>query len=252
MKNKIFDYIHSLGIEKCGVSSYEDKSAIVCLFPYYCGNDVGNISLYARGLDYHLVIKERLSPAADFIKKLCPGTDCTIFADIGPEVDRKLAFNAGLGFYGKSGMLINDDYGSYFFIGYILTNLYLKPDSPLDKTCMGCNLCIKSCPGNALGEKFRIENCASHISQKKGDLTENEIAILRKSGLIFGCDICQKVCPHNKISATALKEFREDLICSLSLQDLAGLSNREFLKKYKDRAFSWRGKSVLDRNLRLV
>ena len=162
MKNKITQYIHSLGIEKCGISSYEDKSAIVCLFPYYCGDEGGNISLYARGLDYHLVINEKLSPAVNFIKQLCPGTDCSVFADIGPEVDRKLAFNAGLGFYGKNGMLINDDYGSYFFIGYILTDLYLEPDSPLDKTCMGCNLCIKSCPGNALGEKFSIENVSSN------------------------------------------------------------------------------------------
>lgn len=251
MKNKILNFIHSLGIEKCGVASYEGKSAIVCLFPYYCGENEGNLSLYARGFDYHSVIKKRLSPVCDYIKLLSPDTGCEIFADIGPEIDRILAYKAGLGFYGKNKMLINDDYGSYFFIGYILCSLKLEPGSPLDKTCIGCNLCIENCPGQALGENFDLNKCASHISQKKGDLTESEIAILRKSGLVFGCDICQRVCPHNKITPKPMQEFSEDLIDSISLGDIEHLSNREFLNKYKNRAFSWRGKSVLVRNIKI-
>lgn len=252
MKNKIFNFIHSLGIEKCGTARYGEKSAIVCLFPYFCGDSEGNLSLYARGLDYHLVIKEKLSPVCDFIRTIAPDVECQIFADIGPEVDRQLAYEAGLGFYGKNQMLINDDFGSYFFIGYILCDLALAADTPLQKTCMGCNLCIENCPGGALGESFDINKCASHISQKKGDLTENEIAILKKSGLVFGCDMCQRVCSHNNITLKPLKEFTKDLIDSISLSDLDGLSNREFGKKYKNRAFSWRGKGVLERNIKFI
>ncbi len=252
MKNKIFNFIHSLGIEKCGIARYGEKSAIVCLFPYYCGESDGNLSLYARGLDYHLVIKEKLSPVCDFIRTLASDTECEIFADIGPEVDRRLAYEAGLGFYGKNKMLINDDFGSYFFIGYILCDLDLAPDTPLQKACMGCNRCIENCPGGALGEEFDINKCASHISQKKGDLTESEIAILKKSGLVFGCDTCQRVCPHNNITPKPLKEFTEDLIDSISLSELESLSNRGFMKKYKNRAFSWRGKGVLERNIGLM
>ena len=252
MKNQILNFIHSLGIEKCGIAHYRDKSAIVCLFPYYTGNREGNLSLYARGTDYHQVIKEKLFPVCDFIRELSPDTDCEIFADIGPEIDRRLAYEAGLGFYGKNQMLINDDFGSYFFIGYILCDLVLEPDSPLDKTCIGCNRCTKCCPGCALGENLDINKCASHISQKKGDLTENEVAILKKSTLIFGCDTCQMVCPHNKIAPKPMKEFTKDLIDTISLSDLEGISNREFMKKYKNRAFSWRGKSVLERNLKLI
>jgi len=252
MKNKIFEYIHSLGIEKCGVAHYNGKCAIVCLFPYFVGYEEGNLSLYARSFDYHKIIKEKLSPVCSFIQSLSSDTWCEVYADIGPEIDRHLAYNAGLGFYGRNGMLINDDFGSWFFIGYILCDLVLEPNTPLNKTCIGCNKCIESCPGGALGERFQLENCASHISQKKGDLTESEIAILKKSGLIFGCDMCQRVCPHNNITPKPMREFTEDLIHSLHKEDIESLSSREFKEAYGDRAFSWRGKRVLERNLRIL
>ena len=252
MKQKILDFIKESGIEKCGVAEYDGKSAIVCLFPYYIGREKGNLSLYARSLDYHKVIKDRLSPVCDFIRQSFPDALCEIFADIGPSIDRHLAYNAGLGFYGKNGMLINDAYGSWFFIGYILTNLPLEADSPTTKSCLGCGKCFASCPGGALGESFCLEKCASHISQKKGELSDEEIEILRKSGLIFGCDTCQSVCPHNDIEPCAFDEFKKDLIHSLEKSDLDTLSGREFMKKHKDRAFSWRGKGVLERNLTIL
>ncbi|MBE7054670.1 MAG: DUF1730 domain-containing protein [Ruminococcaceae bacterium] len=251
MKEKIFEFIHSLGIEKCGVSYYDGKSAIVCLFPYFTGFEDGNLSLYARSYDYHKVINEKLSAVCDFIRTLAPDCCCDVFADIGPEVDRHLAYEAGLGFYGKNHMLINDDFGSWFFIGYILCDLNLTPDTPIQKKCIGCNRCIEKCPGGALGEEFDISKCASHISQKKGELTETEIAILKKSALIFGCDMCQRVCPHNNITPKPMKEFTEDLIPSLNIEDIETLSNKEFMRKYKNRAFSWRGKSVVLRNLNI-
>lgn len=252
MKNKITEFLHECGIEKCGVTHYDNKTAIVCLFPYFSGYADGNLSLYARPYDYHSIIKEKLSIVCDYIRTLSPDTKCEVFADTGPHVDRLLAYNAGLGFYGKNGMLINDDLGSFFFIGYILCDLKMEEDTPLSKTCIGCNKCIESCPGGALGEDFKIDRCASHISQKKGDLAEHEIAILKKSKLIFGCDMCQRVCPHNNITPRPMKEFTEDLIHSLSLSDIENLSNREFMKKYGERAFSWRGKGVLLRNINIL
>jgi len=252
MKKKILDFITKSGIRKCGVTVFEGKSAIVCLFPYFNGCIDGNLSLYARSYDYHKVIKEKLSPVCDYIESLSPDAGCEIFADIGPSVDRALAYKAGLGFYGKNGMLINDTFGSWFFIGYILCDLALEPDSPIEKSCLGCDKCIESCPGNALSDSFCLERCASHISQKKGELSEGEIELLRKSGLIFGCDICQRVCPHNDVPPCALDEFKKDLIHSLGKSDLEELSGREFMKKYKDRAFSWRGKGVLERNLTII
>lgn len=252
MKNKIFDFIHSVGIEKCAVTSYDGKCAIVCLFPYFCGYEDGNLSLYARSFDYHLVIKEKLSEVCDFIKSLSPDASCEVFADIGPEIDRHLAYKSGLGFYGKNRMLINDDFGSYFFIGYILTDLNLPEDKPIEKSCIGCNRCVDACVGGALGDGFCIDKCASHISQKKGDLTESEIAIIKKSNLVFGCDMCQRVCPHNNITPRPMIEFTKDRINYLRAEDIESLSNKEFLSKYKNRAFSWRGKNVLLRNINIL
>lgn len=251
MEQKIRTYAKSLGIEKCGFTRYNGKSAIVCLFPYFQGYYDGNLSLYARSIDYHLIIREKLEALTEFIRTLSPESTCENFADIGPQIERQLAYDAGLGFYGKNGMLINDDFGSYFFIGYILCDLPLKADKPLDKSCIGCNACINACPGGALKSGFEISKCASHISQKKGELTEGEIDILKKSGLIFGCDTCQRVCPHNNITPKPMGEFTDDLIHFLNIEDIENLSNKEFMRKYKNRAFSWRGRNVLLRNLNI-
>lgn len=252
MKSQIQSFANSIGIQKCAVAEYNGKSAIVCLFPYYSGYRKGNLSIYTYCEDYHSIVNKKLSQISDFIKSISPQSTCECFCDIGPNIDRHLAYKAGLGFYGKNQMLINDDYGTYFFIGYVLTDLVLEYDSPLNKECLNCGKCIQNCPGKALDNGFNIELCASHISQKKGTLSDEEIEVLRKSGLIFGCDMCQSVCPHNKISPCAMEEFTHNLIFNLKLSDIENYSNKEFNAKYKNRAFSWRGKNVLLRNINLL
>lgn len=254
MKDKILRFINSIGIEKCGIAPYDgDFCAIVCLFPYFSGFKGGNLSVYACSEDYHLIIREKLSLICDYLHSIAPDCRCEGFADIGPAIDRRLAYEAGLGFYGKNQMLINDDFGSYFFIGYVKCSLKLECDKPIEKSCLSCGECVKRCPGGALGEgSFDIAKCASHISQKKGDLSEEEKAILKKSGLVFGCDECQKVCPHNKAVKPPMKEFCQNIKESISKSELEAVSGRKFAKKYKNRAFSWRGKNVLLRNINII
>lgn len=253
MKEKILRFINSIGIEKCGIAPYDnDFCAIVCLFPYFSGYKEGNLSVYTYSEDYHLIIKDKLALICDYLHSIAPDCRCESFADIGPEIDRLLAYEAGLGFYGKNHMLINDDFGSYFFIGYIKCSLKLERDAPLDKTCLSCNECIKHCPGGALGTTFDINRCASHISQKKGELSPEEKSILKKSGLVFGCDQCQRVCPHNKALKPPMKEFCQNIKESISKSELEALSGRKFVEKYKNRAFSWRGKNVLLRNINII
>lgn len=226
------------------------KSIIVCLFSYHARYK-GNISSYAYGKDYHSVIKEKLikisKPLAD------NGYKFKVFCDNGSLSDRFLAQKCGLGFVGKNGMLINKKLGSEFFIGYIITDCVMEEDKPLDeKVCIGCNKCISSCPGGAIGEYFDFnENlCVSYLTQKKGELTADEEKIIKKSGYIWGCDICNKVCPYNENAPyTDIDEFTKDTVYSLEIPD--GISNKEFLKLYHDRAFSWRGKNVLIRNINL-
>ena len=251
VKEEIRRYAKTLGITEFGAAKTPDgKTVLVFLFPYFVGAREGNISLYARSSDYHIIVKKYLLKIAEYIG----GMDLSVYCDINPLNERELAHKAGLGFYGKNNMLINPVYGSYFFIGCITAdNMDIPLDSPLDMTCSGCGRCIKSCPGGALScEGFEISRCASELSQKKGELSPDEEAIILKSGLFWGCDKCQEVCPHNKnIPITPISEFKENLIDYLPERDIISLSGRAFLKKYPDRAFTWRGKNVLLRNINI-
>ncbi len=226
------------------------KQCIVALFPYFCGySQNSNISIYAHGRDYHLVTRDILLSVAHALEL----EDFTIHSDIGPEIERRLAINAGLCFKGVNHMCINPKYGSYFFIGYIACNTDFELSRPLDLECVKCMKCVEACPGRALGEKFCEDKCLSAITQKKGELEPRESELIRENGYIFGCDICQKVCPHNlNAEHTPINEFKEDRITNLSLNDLSGLTNKTFRQKYGDRAFAWRGKSVLKRNIKIT
>ena len=247
MKDKIKKEAKKLGLDACGITNCDGKSVIVCLFPYYVDFKKGNISRYSAVLDYHKITRiylEKLARNAGL-------SEFEIYADVSPYNERKLAFNAGLGVLGKNGLLINEKYGSYIFIGIIMLNsLKLESDKPVDKNCLECNKCIKACPGKALQDDgFNIQKCLSEISQKKGELTEHEKELIIKTGMVWGCDMCLEVCPMNKgISQTPIPEFKENIITSLYLKDIENLSNKEFLQKYSDRAFTWRGKKVLLRN----
>ena len=226
------------------------KSIIVCLFSYFTG-EKGDISSYSHGKDYHIVLKERLGFISEPLKE--EGYMAEGFLDNAPLSDRHLAYLCGLGFFGKNGMLINEKLGSEFFIGYILTNCEFSYDKPLKNTkCIGCNKCIISCPGGALGEEFAFDEtkCVSYITQKKGELTEEEKERIVKSGYVWGCDVCREVCPHNRaLSITPIPEFKENLILNADFD--YDISNSEFMRLYSDRAFSWRGKNVLNRNKKL-
>lgn len=226
------------------------KVCIVALFPYFCGYpEKSNISIYSHGRDYHLVTADILSSVARGLKL----KNFKIHSDTGPEIERSLAVSAGLCFIGKNGMCINDKYGSYFFIGYIACDASLELAEPLNKDCMGCMKCISACPGGAIGDSFDIERCLSHITQKKGELTESEQDIIRNNGTAFGCDICQRVCPHNRYAdSTPISDFYSDVVTCLSLEEISQMTNRSFKERYGNRSFAWRGRSVIERNLRIL
>ncbi|QZY54152.1 tRNA epoxyqueuosine(34) reductase QueG [Crassaminicella profunda] len=231
-------------------------SIIVCLFPYFTGNrKEANIAKYTYGLDYHIIIKEKLQKIGEFLKSHMQGFDYEPFVDTGPLVDRYLAYSAGLGYFGINNHILTDQYGSYVFIGYMINNYPFEVDRPLNQTCIQCGECIKKCPGNAILGNFEVDprKCISFITQKKEALTEEEINILRKNKMIFGCDICQDVCPHNQnIAHTNIKEFQENLVYTLKEKDVEELSNKAFKRKYGDRSFSWRGKKVILRNFHVL
>lgn len=232
------------------------ESIIVCAFPYFVEDVVdSNLSKYCYGMDYHIVVKEKLQQIADYIDSEIEGFQYMIFADNGPLVDRYLASVSGIGYYGINNNIITDEYGSFVFIGYIINNYYFESDKKSEKSCAKCGKCITSCPGKAILGNFEMnpKKCLSYITQKKEDLSEDEKIALKNNKKIFGCDICQDVCPHNiSISKTNIKEFKEELIYNLKEEEINNISNKEFRRRYKEKAFSWRGKKIIQRNIEIL
>ena len=223
-------------------------AVLVAAFPHYAGDAPGNLSLYARGRDYHLVLTEKLNTVCDVLRQKYPSYLFLPGADSSPLPERQLAWACGIGLRGQNGLLILPPWGSYVFLGTILTDCPLEfSTQPPANVCISCGKCAAACPGGALdGAVFHLSRCLSDISQKKGALSPEEAALLSAQACLWGCDLCQRVCPYNAHPAiTPISDFREDLIPSLTPADLEGLTNRTFGEKYGDRAFAWRGPAVL-------
>ena len=210
----------------------------------------GELARTAWGRDYHIVLREKLQLLADFIKNKEKEFQFKAFVDTGPLVDRYLAYQAGLGWYGLNNGLINKDYGSWFFIGYMLTNLDIQGDAPLEEQCKECRKCIESCPGNALeeGKSLNAKKCVSYLLQKKEVLTEEEREKL--GNRIYGCDVCQSVCPHNRgIKQATIEDFvPKEPSHKIDIEKLLKMTNKEFHQIFSTNAAGWRGKKVLQRN----
>lgn len=225
---------------------------LAAAFPYYAGNTRGNISIYARGRDYHLTVHEILSDKCGALERAHPGSTFIPLVDASPIPEVCAGALCGIGFIGKNNLLINPEYGSYIFIGCILTDINIKKRDSI-KTCEGCRECIGSCPTGALSDSgFDKSKCLSHITQKRGELSAREKESLKRGGLIWGCDICQKACPHNKNPKTTdIRSFKENLICSLTSSELYG-DDISFKNRFPGRAFTWRGAAPLIRNLEVL
>jgi epoxyqueuosine reductase len=159
------------------------------------------ISRYAYGLDYHVVMKEKLAQLFDFIREqLYPGLVGRLFVDSAPVLERSLAVRAGLGWIGKNNMLIHRKLGSYVFIGEMLVNMDLPYGTNLiNDGCGGCSRCVDACPTKAIlpGRQIDANRCISyHTIENKGEIPQHLKG--QFDGWIFGCDICQEVCPWNR------------------------------------------------------
>lgn len=230
------------------------KTVLIAAFPYYAGVRPGNLSLYTRGEDYHLSLIRRLNTICSYLREKYPLERFLPGTDSSPLPERDAARLAGLGMGGRHGLVILPPYGSWLFLGTILTGAVVPlPVRPPAPGCENCGKCVMACPAGALsGAAFDPSRCLSHLTQKKGELTAEEAALVREHPYIWGCDLCQRACPHNiGCTLSTLPEFRNDLVDNLWPEDLEGLTNRTFRERYGARAFAWRGPAVLRRNLAL-
>ena len=160
----------------------------------------GKISKYARGDDYHHVMKEKLFALFNWLDERVGGISGRAFVDSAPVLDKVWAQRSGLGWIGKHSNLLNRSMGSFFFIGEIIIDVPLSYDSPIGDYCGTCTRCIDACPTDAIYRPYAVDanRCISYwtIEHRGDDIPEN---LGREFGSwIFGCDICQDVCPWNK------------------------------------------------------
>ena len=164
---------------------------------------VGIISAYARNRDYHDIIKGRLKELAGLLARRA-GADVKVFVDTAPLMEKPLAEAAGLGWQGKHSVLVSREFGSWLFLGAILTTADLPPDEPHPEICGSCTRCLDVCPTNAFPAPFRLDarKCLAYYSvEHKGPIPRE----FRKpmANRIYGCDDCLAVCPWNKFASAS-------------------------------------------------
>ena len=227
----------------------EAESIIIFAVPYETLEEVpnssepyGKFAMGTMGTDYHIRLKNLVTAFIEYFSSYCEFR-YKIHIDTGDLIEREFAKKAGLGFIGKNAMLINEQLGSCFNIAMLLVNVKLQPSQVKETIgCGDCNICEKACLGGAIKNyNFDYKNCVSYLTQKKEDLSIEEIEKLHK--FIYGCDICQRVCKFN-IGKFSKQEFRIDV------ETFLNLSNKEFKIEYGKTAIAWRGKKILQRNAR--
>lgn len=226
---------------------------------------VGEVSRYAWGADYHRILGGKLDLLAGWLRER--GAACRVMADTGPLLDRAVARRAGLGWIGKNGCLITPRYGSWVFLGEIVTTAELAPDPPFTADgCSGCDLCLRACPTGAIVEPGVVDHrrCLSYVTQMKGAIPPHLRPALGRR--VWGCDTCQAVCPPNRRLARRLArcptprqggdrhpanpEFapRSPLQVRPPLATLLEMDNSRFRGVYAATAMGWRGRKTLQRN----
>ncbi|MFP5116459.1 tRNA epoxyqueuosine(34) reductase QueG [Bacillaceae bacterium C204] len=214
------------------------------------GERRGIFSRASWGLDYHHVLNDKLKKLEEFLTTKMPDARLKSMVDTGELSDRAVAERAGIGWSGKNCSIITPEFGSYVYLGEMITSIPFEPDKPMEDQCGSCTKCLDACPTGALvqGGQINAQRCISFLTQTKTFIPDE---FRDKIGnRIYGCDSCQTACPVNKGKNF---HFHEELepdaeVAKPLLKPILKLSNREFKTKLGYVSGAWRGKKPIQRN----
>ena len=240
------------------------NSVVVCALQYYQpdpdpSGDVlprGRVARYAWGDDYHEVIKSRLFAMVDQMREeLSEPFEAKACVDTAPLLERELAASAGIGWIGKNTMVLDQQLGSYFFLGALVTTLEIEPDEPVTDHCGQCRACLDACPTNAFPAAYEMDasRCISYLTiEHRGDISKQFHSAM--GDWIFGCDVCQEVCPFNR-HAPETKERRFAIRSpgpEPVLEEIIHWSMDDYRKQLRGSAMKRAKLNMLQRNARIA
>jgi len=225
----------------------------------------GRVARYAYGRDYHKIIGKKLKQLETFIKELSPKSETKSYVDTGPILERSFAEKSGLGSVGKNTCLITKEFGSWVFLGEIITDLKIgdSENSQNSKSkfpiCGTCTRCIDACPTKAIIAPGVIDasKCISYLTiENKKQIPKKFQEAIRKNDRLYGCDICQEVCPHNcRAKTTTHPELKDPVIAGdqLDLKKIFKIkSDEEFLNLFAGSPVMRAKRKGLQRNAKVL
>jgi len=216
------------------------------------GDPRGRIARYARGKDYHVVLRELLTSLADELRReIDEPLETRVLVDTAPLFEREAAAAAGIGWVGKNTLVLSRELGSYTVLGEIMTTLDLEPDAPASDHCGSCTRCLDACPTAAFTEPYRMDasRCISYLTiEHRGEIPPEFHA--RIGDWVFGCDVCQEVCPFNNHAAggTNVDLTSDRTPASLELLPLLNLRSGEYRRLTKDSSLRRAKRGMFRRN----
>ena len=240
------------------------KSIIVVADNYYTPfkhsgtKNFGKISRYAYGDDYHKIVKGKLNELTGKIRETIPGSNSKSFIDTSFIFKKAAAKRAGIGWQGKNSLIISREYGSWMFIGIIITDIELPPDEPVKNYCSSCTRCMEACPTQAIAKPGMINatKCISYwtIETKNSSEISKEIS-QNLNGWLYGCDICQQVCPWNIKFARNAADTRYNPKFNqteMELEYVENMTESDFSSRFDATSIERLGLSSLKRNARAL
>lgn len=216
--------------------------------------DRGAVSVYARGKDYHDVVKKRLKKLGRWIAETY-GADIKVFVDTAPVMEKPLAERAGVGWQGKHTNLVSRAKGSWLFLGEVFLDIELPPDMPEPDRCGTCDRCLRVCPTDAFPEPYELDatRCISYLTiEHKGDIDDELMDAMGNH--VYGCDDCLAVCPWTKFSAPTREPALEAKVelTQPKLADLARLDDAGFRQVFAGSPIKRTGRDRFVRNVMIA